>query len=62
MLVKITEQMQLELTVGKGGARVDSIVQTGFGGNAWNQVFWSKNENEARAFIQGVQMMAALQK
>jgi len=61
MFVTINEKIKLELRPGATGFGVDSIVKTNFGGDAVNQVFWSKNEAEARAFMQGVQMMNAIQ-
>ena len=58
MNITINENLRLEL---RPGADEDwgvvSIVPTRFGGDATNLVFWSKSENEARAFIQGAQMM-----
>lgn len=60
MFVTVNEQLKLELRPGADGYGVDSIVPTNFGGDAVNQVFWSESEREARAFMQGVQMMNAL--
>jgi len=61
MFVTINEKIKLELRPGAEGFGVDSIVKTNFGGTAVNQVFWSENEAESRAFMQGVQMMNAIQ-
>lgn len=60
--VTINEQLKLELRRVKTGYGVLSTVPTNWGGTATNQVFWSEHEREARAFIQGAQMMAALTK
>jgi hypothetical protein len=60
MFTKVNETITLELRPGYDGFGVDSIVATNWGGDARNQVFWSKSEAEARAFIQGAQMVAAL--
>ena len=61
MYVTVNEKLKLELRPGLDGYGVDSIVPTNFGGTAVNQVFWSESEREALSFMQGVQMMAALQ-
>jgi hypothetical protein len=60
MFVTVNERLKLELRPGPDGWGVHSIVPTNFGGNAVNQVFWSKHEGEARAFMQGVQMMNSM--
>lgn len=61
MFVTVNEKLKLELRPGATGYAVDSRVKTNFGGDAVNQVFWSEHEREARAFIQGAQMMNAIQ-
>lgn len=60
MFTKISDTLTLELRPGHDGFGVDSIVPTSFGGPARNQIFWSENEAEARAFIQGIVFMQAM--
>lgn len=60
MFVKINEDVTIELRPGLDGWGVDSIVKTDFGGSARNQIFWSENEAEARAFMAGVKTVVVL--
>lgn len=60
MIIKLTETMTIEMRAGHDGYSVDSVVLTNFGGYATNQIYWTKNEQEAIAFMNGVRTVNAI--
>lgn len=57
MIAQINDKISIELKTQASGSSVNSIVQTKFGGEARNQMFWSSDPSAALAFFNG--MLAA---